>query len=356
MLKSSLSIIFGAVCLIAGCNTAVSKKKDIGDENKNEIKKNKIMDNYSWFYQKYYNEDIRKFGFYKVLGIRPDIDFKWKKLNVDYMVKEKNIAISPAFEDALEFSEGLAAVKKNGLWGLINEQNEWVVQPSFKAIGEHYSTGSGIAFKEELAPACKNNHWGFINKTGEFVIHPIFNEAKCFSEKIATVKYPERNTWSLINEDGELIRHTNFQLIHPFFEGKAAALPPNSGWVFINKNGDIIIEYKGSGLMGKKGFETAYSFSDGMALVRPENQYYGYIDTSGKMAIKDIFVEALGFSHGLAAAKKDESWGFVNKNGEWIVEPIYNFVNSFIIFPDDTIRAKVNHGDSTYFIINPYKN
>lgn len=287
--------------------------------------------NNSLFFQKYFDEDKKTYGFYKIEGIKPDEDSSWKKLNIDFSYDNKVIAISPVYSDALEFSEGLAAVKEDDKWGVINETDKIIVPFMYDFIGEAYPTGEGIAFREGLAPVKKSDLWGYIDKNGKLLIPHAFLDAKCFKEGIASVKFPGRNTWSLINRKGELIKHTNYQIIQPFFEGKAAALPPKAGWCFINENGEVVIEYRGKSIFHTGGFENAFSFSDGMALVQPKNKYFGYINHNGQLKIKDVFIEALGFSFDLAGVKQDNYWGFIDKNSKWIIKPQYDLVNSFFI-------------------------
>lgn len=47
-----------------------------------------------------------------------------------------------------------------------------------------------------------------------------------------------------------------------------------------------------------------------------EDGKYGYIDSSGKIAIDAKYSGAGEFSNGLAAVKEDEKWGFIDKDGE----------------------------------------
>lgn len=349
--------IIVACCLMLCCGNVsensniITKERDISSMKPSLIKeKDMTNSNYFTFLQKFFMEDTGKFGYYKVIGIKPAEDFRRKKLNVDEFSEEKKVVISPQFEDALQFSEGLAAVKYNGLWGLIDEHNSWQIEPVFNEIGEHYSSGDGIAFRDKLAPAVKDKLWGYINSKGDFVIPPSFSKAKCFSEGIAFVKTPTKNTWSMIDKTGKVIKHTNFQVVQPFSEGMAAVLPSNSAWCYIDKSGEVIINFK------KKGFEMAYSFSNGMALVKPRNKYFGFINTEGKLVIPDAFVEALGFSYELAAVKKAKLWGFINKKGNWIIPPSFNFANSFIQFPDGSVAAKVRQDNLIHFILNPQIN
>jgi hypothetical protein len=52
---------------------------------------------------------------------------------------------------------------------------------------------------------------------------------------------------------------------------------------------------------------------------------YGYVDRSGKWAIKPKFCEAQGFSEGLAAVRVDRKgwhfYGYIDKQGRWAIQP-----------------------------------
>jgi hypothetical protein len=62
------------------------------------------------------------------------------------------------FEDALPFSNGLAAVKNNGVWGYINTEGEYVIDPAFEEAG---------SFVGSLAAVKSNGVWCVIDKSGE---------------------------------------------------------------------------------------------------------------------------------------------------------------------------------------------
>jgi hypothetical protein len=77
-------------------------------------------------------------------------------------INEHGVAVIPSeFEDASDFSEGLAAAKK-GTWGFINRQGQWVIAPQFDGAKE---------FRDGLALVANNPNWHYINKGG-LVVRP----------------------------------------------------------------------------------------------------------------------------------------------------------------------------------------
>jgi hypothetical protein len=80
------------------------------------------------------------------------------------------------FQGARDFSEGLAAVEKDGKWGFIDPDGRLRVHPTFEAAGS-YNGG--------LAPAKRNGKWGYVDRAGQRVIPPRFENADDFSDDLA---------------------------------------------------------------------------------------------------------------------------------------------------------------------------
>ncbi|MCS6795980.1 MAG: WG repeat-containing protein [Raineya sp.] len=123
-------------------------------------------------------------------------------------LKEKKLVIPCEYEDGETYAVGNnVAVKKNGKWGLINEQNQVIVPFEYEMI---YSTcGSTTS-------AQKNGKWGVIDITNNQIILPFEFEAtgKVFIEKILSLQ-DESHTFSIKNP--------------------LIAVKLNGKWKFINK-------------------------------------------------------------------------------------------------------------------------
>jgi hypothetical protein len=66
----------------------------------------------------------------------------------------------PRFESAMEFCEGLAAVRSGGKWGYINHDGSWAIEPRFS---------NADSFWHGLARVAWENHRGYIERTGRVV-------------------------------------------------------------------------------------------------------------------------------------------------------------------------------------------
>ncbi|SRR5216683_6669258 len=130
-----------------------------------------------------------------LLGRRYTKDFKEiileQTFKYGYIDESGKFMINPSYEDAHNFSEGLAAVcqgkgcyralDKKELprkWGYIDKTGSMVISPQFDAANN---------FKEDLASASVGGKWGYIDKKGTFVINPQFDNAGDFDKGFATI-------------------------------------------------------------------------------------------------------------------------------------------------------------------------
>ena len=63
-----------------------------------------------------------------------------------------------------------------GLWGYINEEGQYAIQPTFDSADFFGENG--------LAVVQTGGYWGYINSQGEFVIEPTFDDAYNFTSKL----------------------------------------------------------------------------------------------------------------------------------------------------------------------------
>ena len=89
---------------------------------------------------------------------------------------------------------------------------------------------------------------------------------------------------------------------------------------FIDKTGNTIID--------ANKYEAILSFSEGLARVR-DGRGWGFIDKQGNEVIEPRFPGAGAFSEGLAAVQVEGLWGYIDRNGQMVIEPQYEIANEF---------------------------
>ena len=241
-----------------------------------------------------------------------------------YMDSSGNIVISPQFDEAWRFSEGLAVIAlgedwNNRKYGFIDKFGNVVIEPMYQ---------DADYFNEGLARIKLDNKFGFIDNSGKVIIEPLYDGAGFFSDGLAMIRIGDLYTGKkgYINKNGKIVIHVHYDSASDFKEGLAAVRIGDSKdgkFGYVDKNGIFVIQPQ---------FDAAGDFYDGLAAVRigdTRNGKYGYINKSGSFEILPKFDDAHKFSEGLACVELDGKWGYVNHKGQMVIEPKYDYSKDF---------------------------
>lgn len=115
-----------------------------------------------------------------------------------YNMKGELLDITDDFDDEYikfnDFSDGLALVRKNNLYGFIDKKGNAVIDFMFCEASD---------FHEGLAKVLINDKYGYIGKTGQIVISPQYTDAADFSCGLARVSV--HGKYGFINKKGEMV-------------------------------------------------------------------------------------------------------------------------------------------------------
>jgi len=235
------------------------------------------------------------------------------ELNVNWLVE-------PIFDNAFYFSEGLASVRVGDKWGFIDITGEMVIPPTFDMAWQ---------FSEGLAHVRKDGEIGFIDKTGTmvFTISEEYNFAGLrFSDGMVWVLKGDiwSGKWGFVDREGNVIVEPIYDSVSPinpnvpsslfgmigFSEG-LAAVQLGDYWGFVNTTGEVAIPIE---------FDRVGHFSEGLAFVEKGDKQ-GYINKMGEFVIlfENAFIGS-PFSEGLAAVWTEERYGYIDKTGEFVIE------------------------------------
>lgn len=216
-----------------------------------------------------------------------------------------------AYHEILPFSEGKAAVRLGNKWGYIDTIGAEIIPPAFEKAGQ---------FNSGKARIVKNQRWGFIDASGAIVIEPKYMQAGNFSGNAAPLR--TRDGFGLMGADGKWMQKPVYQKVTQLDSSLTGffVLRSDRGSAVCNADGKIIIATK---------YEAYKYLGEGMIGCRNGSTWM-ISDTTGKLISNGVFEQLKPFSEHFAAAAYDGKWGFINKNGKFVVEPKYQVVGKYV--------------------------
>jgi len=174
-------------------------------------------------------------------------------------------------------------------------------------------------FKSELGYTWKQ---GFMNRQGQVVIEPIFSKVNYFNEGLALVA--EEGDWGYIDKKGKVIIKLQYGWATDFSEELAQVS------IATEENGEkttktTFIDKKSNEAMDEKFDFNSRSeslFKNGIACIA-QNRKWGFINKTGEFIIDPIYEVARNFNEGLAPVKTNGKWGFINTEGKFVIEPSF---------------------------------
>ena len=223
--------------------------------------------------------------------------------------KTGEVVIPPQFEQAQQFTEGLAAVMVGGRWGYINEAGQFAIPVLFDGAN---------SFVNNQASVWIGRNRCVINRRGQFLIDPgKYRIAHHFSEGLVAVKVGRK--WGYVNRRQTLVVKPAFDDADDFYQGMAR-VKVGRRYGYINKQGALKIRLR---------FHAAEPFAQGLAAVQAGNGRWGYLDRRGKWVVKPRFRYAWNFSEGLAPVRAGRRWGYITRRGRFAIPPLYDTAYPF---------------------------
>lgn len=162
-----------------------------------------------------------------------------------YMDKKGNVVVQPKYDNAYEFSDGLAMVVIDDTYGFIDESGKEVVKIQY-ADASH--------FKEGMAAVKVDDLWGFIDKKGKMVIKPQFVMAGSFSEGLARVFDDQ---WGYIDKTGKRVIQAEYLNAYDFNNGLAIVAVSDFELAYIDKTGKVVYTINMEDLITENEFEVS---------------------------------------------------------------------------------------------------
>ena len=195
----------------------------------------------------------------------------------------------------------------NSHWGFINEAGAEMIPAVYDEVNY---------FSEGLAAVSKDGKYGYVNKSGKVMIPFMWDDAEAFKNNCAVVS--KGNKSGLMNKTGELLVPVEYdEITEPVEDICVVVKNDKSGYV--DKSGRELT---------KLDFDIASDFRDGFAIVGID-ELFGLISAKGSVVVEAIYDNMSWASAGLLKVSLNDKWGLINRVGEVVLPIEYDGVGDF---------------------------
>ncbi|WP_062058083.1 WG repeat-containing protein [Cellvibrio sp. OA-2007] len=236
--------------------------------------------------------------------------------------------IPPEFSWCSEFVEQAAVIRKEGIYGVINQKGQWITE---KPVNRNRIV------KEWDARDSSRINTGVINKQGQWVIPPMLNEDESYltDQGVYSCAFKSVSGCYRLNFSGELeqvsvqkVEHLKKEKINAdrfkVVEDRLMPSAIDGVWGYQGLSGEWLIAPK---------YAEAEHFSGGVARVaqldEQENLIWGLVDEKGRELVRPQYQEIQNFYQKVTWFRQNDSWGLIDQNGAVLIEPQFSNVKPF---------------------------
>lgn len=230
-------------------------------------------------------------------------DGKWKVIN-----NEQTIILEENFDDVKQIVNDKIVIVKDNKYGVILTNKEERIQPQYEELSNLFG---------DYYLAKNKGKYGVINISNETVLPCEYSD----------IAYEKQADFIIANKDGQ----TNSQVYNNKFEkqleGIISDINSEKGYfrIYIGE------EYKYYNLKFEEKRPQDVLTSNNLFLSKKDGKY-GYVNKDGNVVVDYTYEDAMEQNqYGFAAVKQAGIWGAIDKTGAVVTKPTYDLQNNLMI-------------------------
>lgn len=224
--------------------------------------------------------------------------------------QDGSVVISDGFDSISQIIDGTAQgviFVKGGKYGLMNAEGKTVIDPIYEYLKQA---------KSQDFIAKQNGKYGVISQDKTTKLD--FNFTGISYDSTADLFTAEDENYNSIVFDGQYNKK---------LEGIVSDINTDKGYLKIRINDEY--KYYNFKFEEKKNTEL---FTSNDIFLSKKNGKYGYVDKNGNVIVDYIYDDATEENeYGFASVKKDGLWGSIDEKGKVVIEPKYNLDQYIIV-------------------------
>lgn len=234
------------------------------------------------------------------------------------------VIIPAQYEDVSTFRNGLATVRLNGKYGLINKAGKEILAPEYNSISD-YACGVMWLGTDE--------GYYLINQDGKRVLPDTYEKAFAFTASQDRLPIEKDGKIAFFDPQGNQVTDFDYDRVGRFFEGVAPVLSlggDDEGWGIIDMKGELIVPH-----IYRKLFPFKHGLGVASLVDANMHERYGVINPAGEVVIP--------FIYGLISGTGSEGYFVARKYGEIEVKQERLTNKSLIVGHDGQVRATLDY-------------
>jgi hypothetical protein len=260
-----------------------------------------------------------------------------------YIDLQGRVVVPPVYEEYGRYSHGVAWVRRDRKWRLIDRAGSTVGDPtSFERIkAVRKPRWRGRVAVVELDNGLK----GAVTPEGKFAIEPIYDQLSPWNPRARPVARGSMLFVRKGDRRGMLDLNGRWVVQFPPKTRKGRSIAPDDSVFYVELE---TTEGRRVGLMDPRGQwlleptclpiprptreeqgeevspwwdRHCYEVHENRILIRSSQGKYGFMDLKGRWIAEPAFEHAQAFRGGLAPVCVEGKWGFIDEAGKWVVEP-----------------------------------
>lgn len=223
------------------------------------------------------------------------------------------------FDAALPFRSGIARVQLDGRWGLVDTNAYVMAQPRHAWL-------QPTARPDFYIGTADDGRQGVLSTDGRWLIAPEFHFVFETGPGVFEVGMRQRDkatrqlnpVSAFVNPFGNVLLERLYGLTTPV-EANMYSLRDGPFWRLYDQNLAPVQATR---------YYQFKPFSEGLAAAERLLEW-GYLDRDGRWIIEPQFQDARPFREGTAPVKKAGQWGYIDRQANWVLEPAYEDALAF---------------------------
>ena len=237
-------------------------------------------------------------------------DRKWGMCDIS-----GTIIVPVVYDDVTYCANLIAMVKSASKWYVLNCKTGELSQKNYDEV---YRLTTGVQTDNNMINGYyvkRGEKWGYIDSFGKIIIDTKYDALDKFDEK-GRARFLSKDKFGVIDCGGKIIIPPAYDYLDMFGNLSITVAQVGNNYGIINDNFEVVAPFE---------YDYIYSFNDNTSTVAYKDGFFGIISTDGTPISDFKYTYMEDFKGGLALAF-DGGYGYINHNGEEVIETIHSDV------------------------------